>query len=305
MGTQQAIQKPDLCVWMQAGVVPKKICKNDYDCIPCRYDRALQKAVRQNKEDRENGRTISAARKKIVHWLDRLKELPVREQPCVYHLKGRIDFRSCTHEFRCRDCEFDQYFYDQYRVNAVVQPVDVAQIEGFKVPQGFYMHYGHTWVKIEKGANLRIGLDDFALGMLGELDRIEAPLLGKEMAQDRPDITVFRGENRATFLSPVSGVVTAVNPRLQDEGPSIQGDPYTRGWIAMLHPANLREDLKNLMIGDESQHFFKKEVQRLYALIEETAGPLAADGGHLSRDVYGNMPQIGWKRLTQTFLHTK
>jgi hypothetical protein len=46
------------------------------------------------------------------------------------------------------------------------------------------------------------------------------------------------------------------------------------------------------------------EVARLYELIEEVAGPLAADGGDLSHDIYGHMPQLGWERITKTFLKT-
>ena len=71
-----------------------------------------------------------------------------------------------------------------------------------------------------------------------------------------------------------------------------------------LHCANLRQDLKNLMIGDQASEFIDQEVDRLYDVIEETAGPLAADGGYLSDDIFGNMPQIGWQKLTREFLRT-
>jgi hypothetical protein len=43
-------------------------------------------------------------------------------------------------------------------------------------------------------------------------------------------------------------------------------------------------------------------VARLYEVIEEVAGPLAADGGDLSHDIYGHMPQLGWERITKIFL---
>jgi hypothetical protein len=39
-------------------------------------------------------------------------------------------------------------------------------------------------------------------------------------------------------------------------------------------------------------------------MIEEVAGPLPADGGHLAPDIYGNLPQLGWKNLTRSFLKT-
>ena len=57
------------------------------------------------------------------------------------------------------------------------------------------------------------------------------------------------------------------------------------------------------MIKSETEDFFKKEVNRLYEVIEETV-PMAADGGRLGDDIYGKMPEIGWVRLTKLFLHT-
>jgi hypothetical protein len=39
-------------------------------------------------------------------------------------------------------------------------------------------------------------------------------------------------------------------------------------------------------------------------MIEEVAGPLAADGGHFAEDIYGRLPSLGWERLTKAFLRT-
>ena len=149
-----------------------------------------------------------------------------------------------------------------------------------------------------------MGVDDFALRLLGPLDQIEAPLVGKTLKQDRADIMMRRGRHKAKILSPVSGVVTAINPKLRERGDLSNQDPYSDGWVLRAHSKNLRQDLKNLMIGRETEDFFAKEVDRLYSVIEEEAGPLAADGGQLGHDIYGSIPQVGWKRLVNRFLHT-
>jgi glycine cleavage system H lipoate-binding protein len=157
---------------------------------------------------------------------------------------------------------------------------------------------------MEEGSEVRIGLDDFALRMLGPLDCIEAPLIGKTLEQNRPDLKMNRDSNKAKVLSPVSGVVTAINPKLRDQGSVANQDPYTDGWILRVHSKNLRQDLQNLMIGSETKDFLNEEIDRLYQLIEDEAGPLAADGGQLGNDIYGNIPQIDWNRLVKLFLHT-
>jgi len=303
MEYKQSVIHP-LCIWMQAGVVPKKSCRIDYQCAVCAYDRAMRRIATENQQLKAKGRIPGGKRGRIVFWKDKLRELPVWKQPCLHHMIGHIDFRACTHDYHCADCEFDQYFSDQLAVHAVVQPIDVLDIKGFKIPQGFYLHPGHTWVKIEEGSTVRVGLDDFALRLLGPLDQIQAPLMGKQLEQGRQDISLRREGNSARLLSPVSGVVTDVNPALRERGSRSSENPYSESWILRMHCANLRHDLKNLMIGDQAGEFIDQEVERLYEVIEETAGPLAADGGYLSDDIFGNLPQMGWHKLTQLFLRT-
>jgi glycine cleavage system H lipoate-binding protein len=233
-----------------------------------------------------------------------MKALPPSQRPCLHHLKGRIPFKPCTNDYFCGNCEFDQYFYDEYAVHAVVRPVEVMEVEGFRVPQGYYLHSGHAWVKIEEGSSVRIGIDDFALRLLGSLDRVEAPLLGKAVKQGAPHVAVSRGEHQANLLSPLSGVVTAVNPKLREQGNLANQDPYTEGWVMTLHPQDLRKEIKGLMIAEESARFLEQEVDQLHHLIEEVSAPLAADGGYLGKDVFGAMPQLGWERLIRSFLRT-
>jgi glycine cleavage system H lipoate-binding protein len=292
------------CIWMQAGVVKKKYCQIDYDCTACRFDRVMRRTASENQRNFEEGRAPLGRRAKIVFWKERLNELPVWKRPCLHHMKGRIDFRTCTQEYQCGNCEFDQYFSDQYSVHAVVRPINVLNIKGFKLPHGYYLHHGHTWVKIEEGSTVRVGLDDFALRLLGPLDRIEAPLMGKAVEQDRGDISLCRGDNRAEVLSPVSGVVTDINPKLREAGNLANQEPYANGWIMLLHSSSIRKDLKNLLIGKQASEFLDQEIEHLYQVIEEEAGPLAADGGYFGDDIFGNMPQLGWHKLTQRFLHT-
>ncbi len=58
------------------------------------------------------------------------------------------------------------------------------------------------------------------------------------------------------------------------------------------------------MTNTDSLDWINAEVNHLETMIEEVAGPLAADGGHLQADIYGNLPDLGWNKLTKTFLKT-
>lgn len=289
---------------MQAGVVTRKLCKIDYNCPECHYDRVIKRLARENKALKQAGIVVKGNRGKIISWKDKLRARPLSKRPCIHHMKGRIEFRMCHNSYHCGNCDFDQYFYDQYSVHAVVRPVEAFNIKGFRIPQGYYFHPGHTWIKIEQDATVRVGIDDFALRLLGPLDRIEAPLMGREVKQNRAGISLFRGKNHAKVLSPVTGVVTAVNPELRETGRMANHAPYSNGWVMMVKPDSLREDLKNLMIQDETHDFMGKQIDRLYEEIEAVAGPLVADGGYLSDDIVGNIPQFSWEKLAKIFLKT-
>ncbi|MDY7034612.1 MAG: glycine cleavage system protein H [Thermodesulfobacteriota bacterium] len=292
------------CIWMQAGVIRRKPCDRDYNCMECPFDRAMHRISNINRKLIAEGTRPLGKRGTIVSWKERLNTLPPAQRPCLHHMKGRIEFRSCLHEYRCGSCDFDQYFDDQYSVYTLVRPVKVLDVKGFKIPQGYYFHRGHTWAKLEEDSSVRVGIDEFAMRLLGPLDHIEAPLIGKEVEQGQRDISIVRGNHRADVRSPVSGVVTSVNPKVRESGRLTNEKPFSEGWILRLHSNRLRQDLKRLMINRETGDFIGQEVERLYMLIEEIEGPMSVDGGNLGSDIFGNMPQLDWKRLTGMFLGT-
>ena len=56
------------------------------------------------------------------------------------------------------------------------------------------------------------------------------------------------------------------------------------------------------MIGEQASAYLDEEIGRLYQVIEDELGPLAADGGYLGNDIYGNLPGVSWDELTRLFL---
>jgi glycine cleavage system H lipoate-binding protein len=292
------------CVWMQTGIVRRKFCSLAYGCHECGFEAGMRRAAAKNTKVKAQGRSSRGKGGGILAWEEKMKTLPLSKRPCIHALKKRIRFKSCTNEYRCGNCEFDQYFQDEYKVHAVVMPVELLEVEGIKMPQGYYLHEGHAWAKIEEGSSVRVGIDDFALRLLGPFDGIDAPLIGKAVRKGEPHVTLKRGTEQAGLLCPVSGVITAVNATLRNSGNSLNERPYSEGWVMTIHPENLRKDLSNLMIGQETQAFLIDELDQLHRLIEEVDGPSATDGGQLGYNLYGMMPWLGWERLAKNFLRT-
>jgi len=300
------------CLWMQAGVVKQKYCSTDFQCPTCRYDKALRKVCQSNKNQASRvlehshaldpEKTIVSKKQSLMFWKDKLRMQPLSKRPCIHHMKGHIDFKTCPKSYHCIDCEFDQYFNDQFKVYTVIEPVAYSDISGVSLPVGYYLHKGHTWLKIEDKNHVRIGMDDFASRLLGTPDHIESLLMGKPAQRGHTVFSVFREGNKAGFPSPVSGVVTQVNANLRDHSGLINKEPYTDGWDLTLYCPDLRKDLKHLMFMDTAKSFMNNEVENLYEFLEQETGLMAADGGSLGSDLYGNLPDLSWNQLLRRFI---
>ncbi len=299
---KKTFPEKNLCIWGKAGVIKQRKCLNDYACSSCRFDLAMKRAAEENTRLRREGKAPSGKKEKIVSWKARLNEIPVWRRPCIHHLKGKIEFRACSNEYRCSNCEFDQFFMDDYSVHAVVKPIELLEVKGISIPQGYYLHKGHSWVRIEEDHTVKIGIDDFAGRLFGPFDRVESPLIGKEIKQGNAAIKLRNGMQEASMMAPVSGVVISTNNSLIDDGSPVSKSPYEAGWFLTIHATDLRDDLKRLMIHREAMRFIGQEVDSLYRAIEESSGPLNTDGGFLGSEILAKMPELGWNKMTKRFL---
>jgi glycine cleavage system H lipoate-binding protein len=296
LGGQVWLVKPDKkakaatpCLWMQAGVVKFKGCDNYYDCTSCKYDHAMDQKVAKGKQ---------------ISWQEAMKRRPDLDRVCRHSLTGRIEKRMCAYDYECGKCDFDQYFEDVWTTKAKAFPAEMQQVKGFDIPMGYYFHNGHAWARIESGGYIRVGLDDFALKVLGEADALDLPLIGKELDQSKAGWGLKRKDNLADVLSPVDGVIMEVNSKVRENPRLANNEPYGDGWLFMVRTPDVKGTMKKLMVDQDSLSWINTEVNQLETMIEEVAGPLAADGGYLADDIYGNLPDLGWKNLTQKFLRT-
>ena len=296
LGGQVWMVKPDKkalmanpCIWMQAGVVEFKNCNNFYDCTTCKYDAGMLKRVEQNNQ---------------ISWQEAMRKQPDLQRICRHSLTNRIEKRACAYDYECATCDFDQFFEEVWSTKTKSMPSEVQDVKGFEVPSGYYFHNGHAWARIESGGCVRVGLDDFSLKVLGKPDALDLPLWGKELDKDTAGWGLRRGKNSAEVLSPVDGVIVEVNSNTRQNPELANAEPYGEGWLFMIRTPDIKRSLNKLMTDTDTLDWMNGEVNRLESMIEEVAGPLAADGGRLGKDIYGNLPGLSWKNLTKTFLKT-
>ena len=282
-------QAANPCLWMEAGVVKNKSCNNYYDCVTCKYDQGMRKAVASGKQ---------------ISWQDAMRTKPDLDRICRHSLTNRIAKRQCAYDYQCATCDFDQFFEDVWTPKTKSVPHEIHQVKGFDVPMDHYFHNGHTWARIESGGCIRIGVDDFALKLLGRADALELPPMGKELDQGKAGWGLRRKDNLADVLSPIDGVIVEVNAEVRENPGVANREPYGDGWLFMVRTPHIKKTVKQLMSNGDCLEWLSTEVNTLEGMIEQTAGPLAADGGYLQEDIYGNLPDLGWQSLTKTFLRS-
>jgi len=283
----------EMCVWSNAGVVKSMKCINAFDCLGCSFDRKVQANFEaKEKQAGRMGRDYQQTRMRLLE----------RQGKCRHMLSGRVGFKLCAHNYNCVMCPYDQMLDDSAIAPTLTRPV-CDHVSGFAVARDHYFHHGHTWARVEYGGRVRVGIDDFALRLLGPQDEIDLPKLGAKLEQNRPQATMKKGGNEAETLSPLDGTVVAVNPEIAGRAETPNAAPYAEGWLMVLQPKNLRKGLRNLLYGVESLAWTDDEAGRLTTLLDEEVGfRMAATGGEAVGDICSAVPEIGWDRLVNEFL---
>jgi CheY-like chemotaxis protein len=89
------------CIWMQAGIVKKRMCTLGYQCnTACDFHAAMMKKEKFKDDPR------------IKPFLDKLYSQLGRKQ-CRYVMSGAISLRSCDRLYHCENCEFHQTMDDE------------------------------------------------------------------------------------------------------------------------------------------------------------------------------------------------
>lgn len=122
----------------------------------------------------------------------------------------------------------------------------MVKVDGYEVPEGLYYSKDFAWIKIE-GDNVRMGITDYAQKSLREIVYTELPSPGATVKQNEPYGTLESVKAVSDLVAAVSGTIESVNEEAQSKPEILNEDPYGKGWLLVVKPANLQAELANLM----------------------------------------------------------
>ncbi|HEX5130923.1 MAG TPA: glycine cleavage system protein H [Candidatus Krumholzibacteria bacterium] len=179
------------------------------------------------------------------------------------------------------------------------EPVWVA---GYQLPEELRFHPGHTWVRPLSADTVVVGIDDFARRLTGPATSIGLPEAGSRLAAGRPAFRIGTAGGGADLVSPLSGEVLEVNPRLGEQPGLATDEPYGRGWLVKLKSHDLASGLRNLMGGSLARRWTEDARARLDMQLVALSGSVLQDGGEPVADFAQHLNDEDWRRLVQEFL---
>jgi len=120
------------------------------------------------------------------------------------------------------------------------------------VQKGLLYTKDHEWVK-EEGGEYVVGISDYAQSELGDLVFVNLPEEGDSVTKGESFSDVESVKAVSDVLSPLTGVVSAINEAVLDAPESINSSPY-EAWFVKVKDVTEKEEL---LSAEEYEEFLK------------------------------------------------
>lgn len=175
-----------------------------------------------------------------------------------------------------------------------------ASIEGVMVPDQLRYHPGHTWLFAERRQLARVGADALALRVIGPVEKIEVPKVGRWVRQGQKAFTFWSGAEKIELVSPVEGEVCEINPQVMKDPALAAKDPYGSGWLVKVTVPESDTVERNLLPQSLVRTWMKDEVRRVRAAQPQLA-QVAVMGGSVNTAVHDQ----SWRQLADSIFLCK
>ena len=226
--------------------------------------------------------------------------IPKEDLKCVWMTAGLLTYKLCKYDLQCEKCPLDWELRnlsaspsdgsaasrERKQINSEeARPtppgrkgrsggdVLTEDLSRLNINGSLFYHPGHTWVKVEKADEVRIGIDYFLGKIIGKVKVIVLPLSGRRCLQGETLCSIIQEEGILHIVFPVSGSILSVNQKLKDEPELLTKDPLGEGFLLTLKPKNLQRDQKHLFYGEAALSWYQKELERFKTAIVSELSP--------------------------------
>lgn len=188
--------------------------------------------------------------------------------------------------------------------------IGVLKASILNVPQGLFYSRNHTWAFLEKSGKAKIGLDDFLLKIIGDVqvNCIKQP--GEKINQGDMIAEVYQNGKQLKINSPISGEILHTNPELEEIAGRLQDDPYGNGYIYAIKPSNWKAEIQSFHLADEASQWMGDEMLRFKDFLAETVNHASSEplmvtyqeGGEIRQKILSELDTHVWEGFQKSFL---
>ncbi len=220
--------------------------------------------------------------------------IPEEEKKCIWMTIGLISYKLCTNDYYCEECVFDQVMRNEIAASNSMAVSSAAASILKKEPlppaeTALFYHRYHCWAKVEDPDEVRIGLDGILARLFSRIKTIALPQEGEIATQGQCFAHIMQERHILQIISPLSGTIQNVNQLLKKNPQLLIRDPWDKGWLATIRPANLEHDLKSLMFGKKAMDWYQAKQQ---VIAEAGVVMLGPDKKSLGRTLQDGGEQI-------------
>ncbi len=121
----------------------------------------------------------------------------------------------------------------------------MRSVDELVLPEALGYTENHEWAR-KDGSEVVAGITDYAQEELGDIVYAELPEIGQSFEKGAEFGTVESVKAVAELYMPVAGEITGINQELENRPDLVNEDPYGRGWLVTIKPADPGE-IQSLM----------------------------------------------------------
>lgn len=173
-------------------------------------------------------------------------------------------------------------------------------------PPGIFLDRRHAWARLATDGSVRVGIDAFLAGVLGEAEDVEAPPRGKRIRRGETLFRIRAGGRRLAVPAPVDGEVVRAHGDVLSRPWVVTMDPYGTGWVVALRCTEMKASLADLETGPSATAYLRRELDRWIEFLSTGARvggrPVMADGAMPVRGAAVGLNDEAWQRFVERFV---
>jgi len=175
-----------------------------------------------------------------------------------------------------------------------------------ETPLGIFFGRSHTWAKLSESGEFRVGVDELVLQAIKDITKLELAASGTMVKKGEKIGTMTVKGKSFEIKSPMSGTIISHNESALGDPSSLYEDPYFGGWLVKMWPAEVKESVKEMMLGESAKKWMEREYERFTDFLAQRATPALgaalADGARPVMGAINLLDERGWKEFEDEFM---